>query len=83
MYEFKSAKLKVDDWAKALGLGPSFLDPDKFTLKEIEEAINKREEAMRKEITEFVQGARQRQDLQSGAPAADVKNNEAMSVTSR
>lgn len=73
VHEFKSAKLKLDDWAKALGLGPKFLDPDKFTLKEIEEAINNREETMRKEIVEFVQGARQRQDLQPAAPAADSK----------
>jgi len=67
VHEFKLAKLKIDDWAKALGLGPTFLDPDKFTLKEIQEAINKREEGMRKEIVEFVQGTRRRQDLQSAA----------------
>ncbi|MBN9521368.1 DUF262 domain-containing protein [bacterium] len=73
VYEFKSAKLKLDDWAKALVLGPEFLDPDKFTLKEIEEAIKNREETMRKEIVEFAQGARQRQDLQPAAPAADGK----------
>jgi len=73
VHEFKSGKLKIDDWATALALGPTFLDPEKFTLKEIEEAINQREEHIRKEIVEFIQGARQRQDLQSAALAADSK----------
>ena len=65
MHEFKSEKLKIDDWATALALGPTFLDPDNFDLKDIADAIDRREVNMRKEVVDFVQGVRQRQDLQS------------------
>jgi hypothetical protein len=42
-------------------------------LKEIEKGINQREEDVRKEIIEFIQGACKRQDLLYAAPAADSK----------
>jgi hypothetical protein len=41
-------------------------------LKEIEEGINQREEDIRKEIVEFIQGVRKRQDLCASSGQQEV-----------
>ncbi len=73
VHEFKGGTITQADWAMALGLSDSFLDPASVAAMDIRDAIAKRDAEVRKEVIEFVLGARTRHDLKAANPAAPGK----------
>lgn len=63
VHEFKTGKVKADDWCRNLSIVACQFDPDAHSVDVITKAIADRDAMMRKEIIEFVHGTRGRQDL--------------------
>ena len=73
VHEIKSGKIKIADWATALGLTDCLLDPSSASTKDIVDAIGKRDADVRQEVVEFVQGKRSRHDLKAAKPVKGDK----------
>ena len=63
VHEFKTGKVKFVEWCDALGIASCQLEPEGNTVDVIKTAIAERDSKMRKEIIDFVQGTRIRQDI--------------------
>ena len=62
VHEFKEGKFNRQDWEAALSLNNSMTTPDGVTLPDLKLAIQTRDALIRKEVREFVEGARHRVD---------------------
>jgi len=69
VHEIKNGDIALVDWASALGLSDCLLDPSGYSIQSIRDAIEKRDEDMRQELTDFVLGKRVRQDIK--VPSSD------------
>ncbi|HVX86388.1 MAG TPA: DUF262 domain-containing protein [Phycisphaerae bacterium] len=61
--EFKSGKLRIDQWAKSMHISHPLLTPSAFALDEIRAGFESRDSAVRDELVGFVQGKRRRVDV--------------------
>ena len=64
VHEFREGTIDPVKWREALGIAVEMFDPTVASVVEIREEIEKRDEAIRTELTAFVEGKRERQDLQ-------------------
>ncbi|MFV8754822.1 DUF262 domain-containing protein [Nannocystaceae bacterium ST9] len=63
VYEFKTGKLKVDDWAKDLGVDVTLVNPTEKPAADVRLLVEARTAAMKAELKEYLVGARQRTDV--------------------
>lgn len=63
VHEFESGAITVNDWAKALEITDPLLDPDKYSLVDIRDAIQTRTELIKDEIVSYLKGGLSRVDL--------------------
>jgi hypothetical protein len=63
VHEFKSGALKVDEWAKDLGLDGTLVDPTGKSAAEVRVVVEARTQAMKDELKEYLAGTRQRADV--------------------
>lgn len=61
-HELKANKVELADWAEALGIPATMLDPSGVDATTIAKAIDDRDKLIRKEVNEFVAGKRTRAD---------------------
>ena len=66
--EFKEGTIQIVEWEEALSLPPTLTNPEGATLNEIREAVEARDQLIRRELNEFVSGVRFRVDELSAAP---------------
>lgn len=62
VHEFKTAKISLQEWAKALAISDVLLDAGNSDYKTIKSAIDFRGNVIKQELLEFVQGTRHRVD---------------------
>ena len=65
--DFKEGHPTLTDWAKALQISGGMLDPDNEDVDKLVDEIENRESLIRKELSEFVTGIKNRVDIISGA----------------
>jgi hypothetical protein len=63
VHEFATKKVNIEDWAAAMALPASMLDPDKATVEEIAAAISDRSKLIREDLSDFVRGKKARVDI--------------------
>ncbi len=63
VYEFKTGVLKVDDWAKAIGVDSDLVDPSGKTAASVRVVVDQRTARMKAELKEYLAGTRQRADI--------------------
>lgn len=63
VHEFKEKKVDLDKWATSLAISATLLDPNNTSLDDIVSAINKRDETIRTDVTDFIRGTKTRKDL--------------------
>jgi hypothetical protein len=69
IHEVIQKKIRIDAWCAALEIPQPMLDPSQATIKDITEAIENRDKALRSDLIEFVRGTRVRVDVPTPAPA--------------
>jgi hypothetical protein len=63
VHEFKEGKMDIDSWSNALLISKELLDPPSYDLIEIADSVDRRDQAIRSELCEFVLGLKNRTDL--------------------
>ncbi len=63
VHEINDGKVNLADWARAIGIDASMLDPDGAASDQVVTAIRARDSQMRSDLIEFVRGARCRVDV--------------------
>lgn len=63
VHEFKSGILKIDEWAKDIGVEGVFVDPTGKSAADVRVVVEARTTAMKTEIKEYLVGSRQRVDV--------------------
>ncbi|QRK08563.1 DUF262 domain-containing protein [Archangium violaceum] len=63
VHEFKTGALKVNDWAKAIGVDADLVDPSGKTAAAIRLVVEGRTAKMKTELKEYIAGTRQRADI--------------------
>ncbi|MCP3136805.1 DUF262 domain-containing protein [Pyxidicoccus xibeiensis] len=63
VHEFKTGALKVDDWARAIGVDADLVDPRGKTAEEVRLVVERRTAQMKTELKEYLSGTRQRADI--------------------
>ena len=63
VYEFKMGKVTLKDWAAALKLPSTMLEPDTAEIAVVKKDINDRDQLIRTELADFIAGKRSRVDL--------------------
>ena len=71
VHEFREGTTDPVKWREALGIADEMSDPTAASVAEIRGEIEKRDEAIRSDLVEFVQGKRKRQDLQAAVQRGD------------
>ncbi len=69
IHEVIQKKIRIDAWCAALEIPQPMLDPSQATIKDITDAIENRDKALRSDLIEFVRGTRVRVDVPTPAPA--------------
>jgi hypothetical protein len=69
IHEFQQKKMRIDEWGAALAISEPMLDPNNVSVDAIFKAIDRRDQAIKAELSDFVRGQRVRTDVQK-APAA-------------
>lgn len=62
VHEFKEGKIQRHEWEAALSLSETLTAPDGSTLADIKKAVQTRDALIRKDLTDFVAGSKQRVD---------------------
>jgi Protein of unknown function DUF262 len=62
VHEFKEGTIKRDEWEVALSLTTTLTDPGGSSVAEINKAIQTRDAAIRRDLTEFISGTKRRID---------------------
>jgi len=63
VHEFKEGSMTVAEWASAMSISAPLLSPKHETLESIVDAINNRENLIKRQLVEFIQGKRVREDV--------------------
>jgi hypothetical protein len=63
VHELKSGQVATAAWAAALDLEPPLLDPSAYDPDAVLASITRREQSMKRELVEYLQGKRPRRDL--------------------
>jgi Protein of unknown function DUF262 len=70
IHEFQQKKMRIETWGAALAISDPMLDPTNASIDAICDAIKKRDEAIKAELSEFVRGQRVRTDVRAAAATA-------------
>lgn len=63
VHEFKTGTLEVDDWAKALGIDATLVDPTGKAAAAVQSVVEARTAAMKTELKDYLAGSRNRADV--------------------
>jgi hypothetical protein len=63
VHEFKEHQRDLNEWAQAVSIPPSLLDPETASIDEIAAAMKERDTAIRADVTAFVRGVAKRCDM--------------------
>jgi hypothetical protein len=72
IHEFQQKKMSIDEWSVALAISEPMLDPTNASVDAICEAIEKRDKAIKVELSDFVRGQKVRTDVQTAAATAPI-----------
>ena len=65
VHELETGEVSLTDWATALAIPSSLLDPTPATSSEVAAAIDTRDANIRAELVEFIKGTKRRVDLEA------------------
>lgn len=63
VHEFKEGKIQLNEWEAALSLSATLTAPEGSTLADIKKAVQTRDALIRKELTDFIAGSKNRVDI--------------------
>jgi len=62
VHEYKNGRFKIEDWELALSIENNMTEPTNIVLKDLVESIKKRDALIRKDLIEFTNGTKYRND---------------------